>query len=248
MEKLPLNERVECLQNLLIAVSTGGSGNNSEYLALRIELLDNPEYNHLVPKFVRTCRDLSQFWQFIKFEYPTYMERRNYIWSAFQPIFEFLETKPKSPCASLVSDKLTKVDSIHIQKAWYRALERKSTDPESAITAARSLLESVCKYILDENKIQYEDNYDLPKLYALTAQSLNLSPSQHAEKVFRQILGGCHAVVEGLAAIRNKLGDAHGKGKTHIKPSERHAELAVNLSGSMAVFLIETFEKSEKSC
>jgi hypothetical protein len=30
---------------------------------------------------------------------------------------------------------------------------------------------------------------------------------------FRQILGGCRAVVEGLAALRNRLSDANGQGK-----------------------------------
>ena len=62
--------------------------------------------------------------------------------------------------------------------------------------------------------------------------------SQHTEKVFRQVLGGCTAVVEGLGSLRNKLGDAHGKGRLPVKPAPRHAELAVNLAGAMATFLV----------
>jgi hypothetical protein len=71
---------------------------------------------------------------------------------------------------------------------------------------------------------------------------LNLSPAQHTEQIFKQILGGCKSVVEGLGAMRNKISDAHGKGKKSIKPASRHAELAVNLAGSMATYLVSTWE------
>jgi hypothetical protein len=53
-------------------------------------------------------------------------------------------------------------------------------------------------------------------------------------------LGGCTSVVEGLGALRNKVGDAHGQGKRPVRVSPRHAHLAVNLAGTMATFLIET--------
>ncbi|WP_448090692.1 abortive infection family protein [Pseudomonas azerbaijanoccidentalis] len=29
--------------------------------------------------------------------------------------------------------------------------------------------------------------------------------------MFKQFLGGCPAVIEGLGALRNRLSDAHGK-------------------------------------
>ncbi|MFK5912755.1 MAG: abortive infection family protein [Woeseiaceae bacterium] len=135
-------------------------------------------------------------------------------------------------------------DGIHI--AWSKALERKTSDPEGAITISRTILESVCKHILDKSNIEYDPNKtELPELYKKTAKSLNLSPSQHTEEIFKQILGGCSSIVNGLGALRNRLGDAHGKGKSKIKPGSRHAELAVNLSGTMALYLIETFNTKE---
>jgi len=44
--------------------------------------------------------------------------------------------------------------------------------------------------------------------------------------------------------MRNKLGDAHGVTKQKVKPQERHSELAVNLEGSMAIFLYKTYQHS----
>ena len=103
-------------------------------------------------------------------------------------------------------------------------------------------------YPIEEVSLDFEvmgpvrDNPDMNKLYRLTAEELRIAPSQHTEQVFKQILGGCTAVVEGLAALRNRLGDAHGKGKVGVRPAARHAELAVNLSGALAIYLLATHE------
>ena len=86
------------------------------------------------------------------------------------------------------------------------------------------------------------DQDDLPSLYRKLSKALKLAPDDHSEQVFKQILGSCQSVVESLGALRNKLGDAHGGGPKKAKPAARHAELAVNLSGSMATFLVATWE------
>ena len=145
------------------------------------------------------------------------------------------------PADELISQRLTAFDEGTVHGAWQKALDRRAGDPEGAITAAKTLLETVCKHILDAEGRKYGDNDDLPKLYSAAAECLNLAPSQHAEAVFKSILGNCQAVVGHLAGIRNKLGDSHGQGKRHVKPKPRHAELAVNLAGTMAMFLIATW-------
>jgi len=86
-------------------------------------------------------------------------------------------------------------------------------------------------------------NIDLPLLYKKVASELRLSPDQHNEGIFKQILGGCSGVINGLGTLRNKYGDAHGSGPRAIKPKARHAELSVNLAGAMALFLISTYEE-----
>jgi hypothetical protein len=105
----------------------------------------------------------------------------------------------------------------------------------------------VCKHILDGAGANYDESADLPKLYGLTSRHLYLSPRQHTEQLFKQILGGCQTVVEGLGALRNRLSDAHGKGAAGVRPAARHAELAVNLAGTMATFLLQTWEAQKKS-
>lgn len=128
---------------------------------------------------------------------------------------------------------------------WQKALERRQTEPEGAITLARTLVESILKHILDEQSLGYNDGAELPDLYKEVAKSLNLAPEQHQEQIFKQILGGASGIVSGLGALRNKLGDVHGKSKNSIKPSERHSEFAVNLAGTIAVFLFKTYRETK---
>ena len=145
------------------------------------------------------------------------------------------------PADELISNALLSFDEGGVHHAWQKALDRRISDPEGAITAARTLLETVCKHIIDEERGSYAEGDDLPKLYHAAAEHLNLAPSQHSETVFKAILGNCHSVVNNLAGLRNKLGDSHGQGKRQVKPAPRHAELAVNLAGSVAMFLISTW-------
>jgi Abortive infection C-terminus len=87
-----------------------------------------------------------------------------------------------------------------------------------------------------------EEADDLPMLYHKLAKILKLALDDHTEQVFKQILGSCQSVVESLGALRNKLSDAHSPGPKRARPQARHAELAVNLAGAMATFLVATWE------
>jgi hypothetical protein len=237
-----LLDQGETLQNLLVSHATGGSESDAEYRQLRQTFASDPRTEILLPRFVRSCRNLSQFWEFIKHRFGTYHERRVFLWEEFQPLISTLEKGVTQPADGLVSDVLQEFDTTHVNAAWSKALDRRQSDPEGAITMARSLLESVCKHILDEAMVEYDETADLPKLYKQTAEQLNLAPSQHTEQVFKQILGGCTAIVGGLGSLRNRLSDSHGKGRSPVKPASRHAELAVNLSGTAAQFLIATWK------
>jgi hypothetical protein len=237
-----LFDKVEALQNLLVAHATGGVGDDEEYKQLRAELLAESILRDRLPRFLRTHRDLGQFWQYIKRQFSTYQERREYLWGEFSSTLQMLEERAAAPSDAGIAEALEILNSETVHQAWQRALDRRLDDPEGAITAARSLLESVCKHVLDELTVPYEDAVELPKLYKLVADALQLAPSQHTEQVFKQILGACTAIVEGLGALRNRLGDAHGKGKAPVRPAARHAELAVNLAGATATFLVATLE------
>jgi len=235
-----ISEKIEALRNVLISYATGGHVREQEYKQLRSKLLADPSLSEKLPRFVRTCSDLKQFWTFIKPQSSTYQGRRDYLINQFEPLLS--AHTDKTPKIS-VEHTLNALNSDHVHEAWRDASVRLLEDPDGAITSARTLLEAVCKHLLDEMQVEYEDGIALPKLYKTTAENLHLAPSQHTEPILKQVLGGCTTVVEGVGALRNTLGDAHGKGKSFTKPDVRHAELAVNLAGACAVFLIKAWEE-----
>jgi hypothetical protein len=232
------------LQKMLLERSTGGEPSEAKYELVRFELMSNPKHADLLPDWLKQCRTLGQFWQYIKHEFSSYADRRKYLYDELNPILEYLEFHQTPSVENNIDEILSAFDSDGIHFSWKKALERKSQDPAGAITISRSILESVCKHILNGLSVPFnETNIDLSELYKLTANELNLAPEQHSEKIFKQILGGCSGIINGLGTLRNKHGDAHGTGPIAAKPKTRHAELAVNLAGSMAVFLIQTYEE-----
>lgn len=236
---------MEALQALLIRFCTGGDHKETDegdYNTLRTDLLAEPELKTVLPYFVTSCRDLSSFWDFIKPKFGHWVERRTYLRAEFERSLLFLENLSQTPTDNETREILAGLSSQAVNDAWLKAFNRKSGDPEGAITSARSLLESVCKRILDKKGISYSDNEKLPKLYSMTASTLKIAPNQQTNEAMKQILGGSVTVVEGLATLRNRAGDAHGKRTTSLSISPAHANLAVTMAGAISAFLVQTYQ------
>lgn len=214
-----LAEGVERFQHILLSFATGNGAEADEYLTLRELVITHPLIKDIAPRFLKTCRTLPEFWQFIKNKFNHYHERRTFLWDEFRPLFDRIEGAKAAPSDASIAETLQRFDSESVHQLWGKAMERRENDPEGAVTLARTLLESVCKHILDDAGISYQPGDDLPTLYHAASSQLNLAPSQHSEKTFKQILGGVTSVVQGLGSLRNTLSDAHGKGKLAAKPS-----------------------------
>lgn len=240
------------MRDILIARATGEYADDDEYCRVRRVLLAEPHVRAKLPSYVENCHDLRDFWSWIKAQNldtseSTYAGRRAFLRSQFHPLLASLENQ-EAPGDRILLNALPDASWKEVQRVWHIALDRRTNDPDGAITLARTLLESVCKHIIEAEGGTLDQHDDLPKLYKTASTLLNLAPSQHEEQLVRSILGGCASIVGGLSALRNKSGDAHGKGRGQVRLSARHAGLAVNLSGSVSAFLIETWKyKQQKS-
>jgi hypothetical protein len=234
-------ERADALVHLLIDRATGASPSESDFVELRRYFTEHGDWSRLLPSWFASKRSLNQFWQFIQAKFPTYAERRKYLWAEFDALLTRLETGAVSPAEDDIEDGLKAFSSEEVNRSWRRMIRRIADDPEGAITASRSLIETVLKHILDDRGVPYDhERIELPDLWKNVQIELRLAPEQHQEQIFKQILGGCSGVVNGLGSMRNKLGDAHGDRPRQTRPFPRHARLAVNLAGSMALFLTDT--------
>ena len=137
---------------------------------------------------------------------------------------------------------LENCESEEVRGAWRKAVDRVAKDPEGAITAARSLLEAACKHVLITRDQRVSNREDLQALFRRTFAQLGFEAGVDARDDVRKVLSGSSAIVQGLAELRNALGDAHGKTAATHKPARRHAELAVTVASGVAQFLLETLD------
>lgn len=155
----------------------------------------------------------------------------------FFKVRELASGRIKLDITARVPDELTQLTiDENIRKCETKL---SASDFSGAITNARSLIEAVLIGIekdLDPGASDYDG--DLVKLFKRTQKLLNLEPNRKdISDPLRQILTGLTSVVNGLAAMRNKMSDAHA---ATYRPSRHHAKLAVYAAITLADFLFET--------
>ena len=142
-----LLEELESIKNILMARATGERADESKYQRLRKRLTTNALVKNKLPRFVRTCGSLGEFWTIIQNQSRTYANRRRYIAEQFEEVLTFLEQQIAASGEEPISGMLTVVDAPRVAAAWQAALEKQASDPTEAITSARKLVETVCKHI-----------------------------------------------------------------------------------------------------
>lgn len=235
--------RIDRIRKILEDGLTGQGYADDEFRNLRAEVISDSRIRNLLPKFLLNLREAKHLYHQVKDTHTTYASRRQWLTSEFTPVLSYLETTGlELPVHETILQSLIKIDAQHVEDTWRKAVDRLGSDPEGAITVARALVESVCKFILESEGVDYKEEDNLPKLYKTTAKHLQLSPAADTEPMLRELLGGCATVVNGIASMRNRQSDAHGKGVKPAPTLTRHAKLAVTIGGGIAMFLIETWE------
>jgi hypothetical protein len=135
-----------------------------------------------------------------------------------------------------------------VQRDLERGLASVESDPEDAITAACSTIESVCRSILVELNEPLPTKKDVQGLFNAVKRPLGLSPDRTdidpliADDV-RTVLGGLATVMQGVGALRTHAGDAHGRERGYARVDARIGRLSIHAASTIALFLIETWQR-----
>ena len=135
------------------------------------------------------------------------------------------------------------IGSEYIRKAVKKALESASSDSLLAIGHAKELVETTCKFILGELRIDYS-NKDFPALSKFTREKLGVERNKKNEHIpgVAKIMSGLSNIVDGMAELRNNYGTGHGKDPSFRQLPIRYGLLAVSAANSYIEFLLESFE------
>lgn len=191
---------------------------------------DSSEVNYLVQLFNDFLR--SEGWEIVE----TMRLGGNPVFSARQNIGIPVAT-PEVVTNALSSD--------YVMQQVNRMQSEIESDPTLAIGTAKEFLETVCKTILNQRNITYNDKLDLQPLVKLTCQNLGLVresiiDSAKAAETIRNLLSNLAVVAQYLAELRNPYGTGHGKDANFKGLQPRHARLAVGTASTLGVFLFET--------
>lgn len=140
------------------------------------------------------------------------------------------------------------LDFDTVRRDLDRALASAEHDPEDAVTAACSTIESMCRSILLELDQPLPNKKDISGLYRAVREPLGLSPerSDLSSEIIddvRKVLNGLATAIEGIGALRTHAGNAHGRERGFRRIDARIARLAIHSASTVALFLLETWQQ-----
>nr|WP_309503696.1 abortive infection family protein [uncultured Roseovarius sp.] len=126
-----------------------------------------------------------------------------------------------------------------------RRLERiGDSEPGEAIALAKEIVESCCKLILDDRKVEYPEKAEIPELLKLLRKEIKIMPdgideSAKGANEIRGILTSLGNIPHSLAPLRNAYGKGHGRGRDFKGLQPRHARLAIGAASTFVDFILD---------
>lgn len=231
------------LINCLTQSAENGMHDKDEYLKAR-EILRSGVPQKKLPKILRVCptgEAVDAYLRRIAGGDGSWSKRRNAANEEMQPLFEFLEFGGAGLNIIASASDFTNKGAIHAAETWEKISGRVSDDPEGAVTLASKLLEDVCIAIIEASG-EEPKGQSLKKLHEECSQLLNLQTKDYEDPAIQALIGSISQVAQRIGSLRNSSSDSHGTRTGGYRPGPRHAKLAVNASGTIAVFLLETAE------
>jgi len=156
-----------------------------------------------------------------------------------------IENRDQSEVLNAAASLATEFNLDTVMDDLQRARDFLDDDPEDSITAACSLLESLCKSILIELNEELPSKKSIKPLFSHTTKVLNLDAGRSdLSEDAKKVLSGLAGVIDGIGSLRTHAGDAHGREKGTKRVDARIAKLAVNSASAGAIFLIETWDRN----
>jgi hypothetical protein len=125
-----------------------------------------------------------------------------------------------------------------------------SSDPASAISSCKNLIESQCKIVLTDLGVEFSERDELPALFAKVSAELNINANavegdSRGSEALRKAMRALTTTVQSVAEARNSIGDGHGS-RAPSPASPRHARLVFNSTVAVAQFIADTWH--ERTC
>jgi hypothetical protein len=132
---------------------------------------------------------------------------------------------------------------LHIEQQVHTLELAVAENPGLAFDLARTLVESVCRAVLGERSIAFDEADDLPKLFKTASNHLPFLPASASDaaetrKSLAQTLNGLSTAIQGICELRNQCGFAsHGAGAPRPPMESVQALLAAEAADTIVGFI-----------
>jgi hypothetical protein len=160
----------------------------------------------------------------------------------------FITLAGASLAVKTLTDFFKARDFASVEAEFDRAIKQIESDPHAAITAASSIIESLCKTYIEMQGLEMPSKQTVVPLWKIVQQHLGLNIDRSLEDDQKKILQGLASVVDGIGSYRTHIGSAHGRGIQPPQIQVSEARLAVNASHTLVIFIMEWWLGSRHDC
>lgn len=219
--------------------NNNSEGSVSKGRALKKFLVDEPE------KGLILTRDLlKHYWQLPK-DSPHRSDEKDKWAKKLEADISRISPNDRT-LESIMADTVKHFDDEYISEEIRSMQESVEKSPNDAIDKSKNLVESCFKFILNECGISYSNSDDLGDLQKKVFTRLNIDANTNdaakADKNVKTILSSLNQIIKGIAEIRNKYGNGHGKSAGAVQLPPRYAGLVVSSSVAVVNFVWDTYK------
>ena len=219
--------------------NSNSEGSVSKGRALKKFLVDEPEKGLILIKDL-----LKYYWQLSKDSPHRSYEKDKWAGKLEADISRI--SPNDSTLESIMTDTVKHFDDEYISEEIRSMQESIKKSPNDAIDKAKNLVESCFKFILNECDISYSNSDNLGDLQKKVFTRLNIDANTNdtakADENVKTILSSLNQIIKGIAEIRNKHGNGHGKSAGAVQLPPRYAGLVVSSSVAVVNFVWDTYK------
>ncbi|MBD5400630.1 abortive infection family protein [bacterium] len=141
---------------------------------------------------------------------------------------------------------LDRIDREYIRQLIDRAFEDISNgNNDSAITKARTLIEEIFCYAIEQQNCSPSGRGDITRLYNQVKDLYNMHQNRDIDRRISDLLSGLNKIVDAISNMRNVASDSHGLGARRIAISDYHTRLVVGAAAVFSEFMLSVVENAQ---
>lgn len=149
----------------------------------------------------------------------------------------YIRNKKNSP--EIQIPEIKRVDRGYIYETAEKALKDiDQLDYDNAITRSRTLLEEVLIYAIEKRGGVASTSGKINVLSKQFRGLYKLHLNKEMDNCIKSLISGSETILSAIAEMRNKCSDSHGVGAKRITMQDYHVRLFVNISVSLADFIL----------